>query len=340
MTRLIVLLLSLFVAAQATASVRIKDIASIRGVRENQLVGYGLVVGLQGTGDTLRNSTFTEQSLQSMLDRMGISVRSGAMRTRNVAAVVVTAEAPPHTGFGSRLDVTVSSLGDASSLVGGTLVMTPLSGPNGVVYASAQGGISVSGFSEAGKSELLVQGVPTSGRIPNGAILERDLPESSVDDRQIVLELRNPDFRTAVHVADAINVFAKRRFGMRAAVEQDSRAVVVSRPGNVGAARFIADIGDLMVTPDVPARVVIDARSGTVVIGADVQISTVAITHGALSVRITETPTVSQPAPRSLGTTTVTSQTNIEANQGGGQFSVITGASIERVQKAGLPAGR
>ena len=315
--------------APSFAAVRIKDIASIRGVRENQLVGYGLVVGLQGSGDTLRNSVFTEQSLQSMLDRMGIAVRSGAMRTRNAAAVMVTAEAPPFTGVGSRIDVTVSSLGDATSLMGGTLIMTPLAGPDGVTYASAQGAIAVAGFAEIGKSETAIQGVPTTGRIANGAMIEKEMPNAFADPEVVVLELRNADFRTAVRLADAINVFAQGKYHERLARELDSRVIAVRRPASQGAARFVAQIGDLLVEPDIPARVVLDARSGTVVIGSDVQISTVAVTHGALSVRITETPTVSQPAPLSNGQTVVGSKTEISAAQDGGQLSVISGASLK-----------
>ncbi len=324
----VALALCLF-AADATAKVRVKDIVSVRGVRDSQLVGYGLVVGLQGSGDTLRNSVFTEQSMQSMLDKMGIAVRAGQMRTRNVAAVIVTADAPAFAGFGARIDATVSSLGDATSLTGGTLIMTQLAGPNGVAFASAQGPVSVTGFAEAGKSESLSQGVPTTGRIAGGAVIERELPGAFDENAPIVLELRNADFHTTVRLADAINAFTARRYGGRLALEQDNRAVVVRRPGGVRAARFIAELGDLLVEPDTPARIVIDARSGTVVIGADVKISPVAVTHGALSVRITETPEVSQPQPMSRGQTVVTSQSSIAAGQEGGQFAVLSGASLK-----------
>lgn len=326
--RWVALLLCLFVSA-ADAKVRVKDIVSVRGVRDNQLVGYGLVVGLQGSGDSMRNSVFTEQAVQSMLDKMGIAVRSGLMRTRNVAAVIVTADAPAFAGFGARIDATVSSLGDATSLTGGTLIMTQLSGPNGVAFASAQGPVSVTGFAEAGKSESLSQGVPTTGRIAGGAVIEREIPGAFDENVPIVLELRNSDFHTSVRVADAINAFAARKYGGRLAVEQDNRAIVVRRPGGVRAARFIAEIGDLLVEPDTPARIVIDARSGTVVIGADVKISPVAVTHGALSVRVTDTPEVSQPQPFSRGQTVVTAQTTVSAGQEGGQFAVLNGASLK-----------
>ncbi|MDE2579165.1 MAG: flagellar basal body P-ring protein FlgI [Hyphomicrobiales bacterium] len=311
------------------AGVRVKDIAFVRGVRDNQLIGYGLVVGLQGTGDTLRNSVFTEQALQSMLDRMGIAVRNGVLRTRNVAAVLVTADVPPFVGVGSRIDVTVSSLGDATSLVGGTLAMTALAGPNGVSYASAQGQIAIAGFSAAGQTEQLSQGVPTTGRVAAGASIEREVPSAFDPLGPVTLELRNADFKTATRVSDAINAYARRRFGLAIAQERDNRTVEMRRPQNISYSRFMAEIGDLAVQPDTPARIVIDARSGTVVIGADVQISTVAVTHGALSVRISETPEVSQPAPLSRGKTVVTSRTSVDARESGGQFAIMRGASLK-----------
>ena len=195
----------------ASAAVRIKDVTTLQGVRDNQLVGYGLVIGLSGSGDTLRNSPFTEQSLQAMLEQMGVNVRGASLRTRNVAAVVVTADLPPFVGAGSRIDVSVSSLGDASSLMGGTLVLTPLRGADGEVYAVAQGAISVSGFAAEGEAESLTQGVPTTGRIANGALIEREVPGGFHDLGPMVLELRNPDFKTAVGIADAINLYSENR---------------------------------------------------------------------------------------------------------------------------------
>ncbi|MCB1544308.1 MAG: flagellar basal body P-ring protein FlgI [Methylobacteriaceae bacterium] len=328
LSRLFLIILCL-VCGEASGKVRLKDITAVRGPRESRVVGYGLVVGLQGTGDSLRNSVFTEQSLQSMLDRMGIAVKSGAMRTRNVAAVIVSGDIPSYARIGTRLDVTVSSMGDATSLVGGTLIMTPLVGPDGIVYASAQGPLSVTGFAEAGRSESVAQGVPTTGRIANGGVVERDAAPVGPDDEHILLELRNADFKTAVKIADAINLYAKRRYSIRVARERDSRSIELIRPPNTPPSRLIADIGDLLIEPDIPARVVIDARSGTVVVGADVQVSTVAVTHGALSVRITETPNVSQPNPRSQGQTVVTSETAVSIGQDGGQFAVLSGASLK-----------
>jgi flagellar P-ring protein precursor FlgI len=330
--RLFVVMLGLLSSVLcAHAEVRLKDITSLRGMRENQLVGYGLVVGLSGTGDSFRNSTFTDQALQSMLDRMGISTRNAQARPRNVAAVIVTADLPPLMTKGTRIDVTVSSLGDSTSLMGGTLIMTPLTGPDGETYAVAQGQVSISGFAAQGQAETLTQGVPTAGRISNGAIVEREVPGRLSDIATLVLELKNPDFKTAIQIVDAVNGFTSRRYGANAAREQDNRNVVLTRPAKVSTVRFMSEIGDLLVEPDLPARVVVDARTGTIVIGQDAQISTVAVTHGNITVRVTETPNVSQPAPRSGGQTTVTAQTNVSADQSGGQMAIVGGANLRQL---------
>jgi flagellar P-ring protein precursor FlgI len=330
MARVFLCLVLCVVAGTAAAAVRIKDIATLQGVRDNQLVGYGLVVGLQGTGDTLRNAAFTEQSLQSMLDRMGINVRGVLLRTRNVAAVLVTADLPPFIQPGARVDVTVSSLGDATSLLGGTLVLTSLAGVDGQTYAIAQGQVAVSGYAVAGAAESVQQNVATAGHIANGALIEREVPGRLRDIGPLTLVLRNPDFNTAVRIADAINAFASRRYGASLAREQDQRSVALSKPARVGIARFMAEIGNLMVEPDTPAKVVIDARSGTIVIGHDVRISTVAVTHGNLTVRVTETPQVSQPAPFSnRGQTVVVPRTEIDAAEQGGQMAIVRGASLQ-----------
>ncbi len=316
--------------SQITGSAtRIKDIVSVGGVRSNQLVGYGLVIGLNGTGDSLRNAPFTDQSLQSMLDRMGVNIRSAQAKTRNVAAAIVTAELPAFIGRGSRIDVTVSSLGDATSLVGGSLIMTPLSGPDSQIYAVAQGPVTVSGFQVGGAAETLTQNVPTSARIPNGALVEREPPSRFGEDRLMVLELRNPDFGTAVRVADAINAYSSTRYGMRPAQERDLRTVTLLKPRNVGAARFIAEIGSLPIQPDSPARVVVDERTGTIVIGNDVRISTVAVAHGNLTVRVTETPQASQPLPFSEGETVVLPETRVTADEAGGKVAVVKGANLQ-----------
>lgn len=338
MLRLALILLLCVLSLPASASVRIKDITSLQGVRDNQIVGYGLVVGLQNTGDTLANSTFTAQSLQSMLDRMGVNIRSGAngnvgpranvVRTRNVAAVLVTADIPPFIQPGSRIDVTVSSLGDATSLLGGTLVLTSLSGVDGQTYAIAQGQVAVAGFSVSGQAESITQNVATAGRIPNGAVIEREVPGQLRDIGPLLLILKNPDFSTSVRIADAINAYAARHYGMQVAHEQDQRSILLTRPLHTGTARFVAEIGDLFVEPDTPARVVMDSRSGTVVIGQDVQISTVAVTQGNLTVQINETPQVSQPAPFSRGRTVVTPNTEIDATQQKGPISIVRGANL------------
>jgi flagellar P-ring protein precursor FlgI len=253
------------------------------------------------------------------------------LRTRNVAAVIVTADLPPFIGRGARIDISVSSLGDATSLMGGTLVMTPLTGPDGNVYAVGQGPVAVSGFSTSGAAESLTEGVPTTGRIPNGALIEREVGGRFADIGALVLELKNPDFTTAVRVADAINAYARSRYGEDAAREKDFRTIALDAPPDVGVPRFIAEIGELEIEPDTPARVVIDERTGTVVIGQNVQISTVAVTHGSLTVRITEAPNVSQPAPLSRGETVVVPQTFVDASQTGGQLAIVGGADLQRL---------
>ena len=342
MTRMFVLALTFVLSTTgAEAAVRIKDIADIRGMRENQIVGYGLVIGLNGTGDTLRNSPFTEQSLQSMLDNMGINVRSDntnptarptTLRTRNVAAVLVTADLPPDIAAGERMDVTVSSLGDSSSLLGGTLVMTPLRAADGTVYAVAQGAITVAGFNVQGQAQSVSQGTPTAGRIPNGALVEREVQGSLREMEFLVLELKNPDFVTATRILDVINRYGGGRYRAQIAFERDYRAIVLSKPRFIGPVRFLAEIGELTVEPDTPARVVINERTGTVVIGRDVRISTVAVTHGNLSVRVTETPIVSQPSPFSpQGQTVVVPRTSVEVNEPGAQVAILSGVDLQRL---------
>jgi flagellar P-ring protein precursor FlgI len=342
-TRLLLAPILAFTVGSAHAAVRIKDIADIRGLRENQIVGYGLVTGLNGTGDTLRNAPFTEQSLQSMLDNMGINTRNDnnnntntptrptTLRTRNVAAVMVTADLPPSIGPGERMDVTVSSLGDATSLLGGTLVMTPLRAADGAVYAVGQGAVTVAGYSVAGQAQSVSQGTPTAGRIPNGALVERAVEGSLREMEYLVLELKNPDFVTATRILDAINRYAGGRYRAQIAFERDYRTIVLSKPRHVGPVRFLAEIGELTVEPDTPARVVINERTGTVVIGRDVRISTVAVTHGNLTVRITELPVVSQPAPFSQGQTVVVPQTVVEANEPGAQVAILSGVDLQRL---------
>jgi flagellar P-ring protein precursor FlgI len=308
---------------------RIKDIAYIQSTRDNQLIVYGLVIGLHGTGERLRHSTFTEQSIRAMLENLGIATEGGQARAKNVAAVIVTANLPPFVQSGARIDVSVSSLGDATSLNGGTLVMTPLKAADGKIYAVAQGSVSVSGFSAQGQAETLTQGVPTAGRVANGAIVEREVSVDFDSTPKLTLQLINPDFSTAVRVADAINAYTQRRFGRRLAHEQDSRTVLIDKPPRISTTRFYAELESLPVEAESPARVVIDERTGTIVIGQDVKISRVAISHGTMTVRVTETPRVVQPEPFSRGETAVEPNTDIEATQPGGRVAVLDGPDLQ-----------
>ena len=308
---------------------RIKDIAQLQSSRDNQLVGYGLVIGLAGSGDSLRNSPFTEQSIRAMLENLGIATEGGSARAKNVAAVIVTANMPPYVQSGARIDIDVSSMGDATSLAGGTLIMTPLKAADGEIYAVGQGSVIVSGFTAKGQAEQLTQGVPTAGRVPNGAIVERTVQSEFDDQATLTLQLRNPDFSTAIRIADAINDYTSQRFGMRVAAERDSRTVQIRRPKGVSAARFYAEIENLVVESDTPARVVIDERTGTIVIGNDVKISRVAISHGTLTVRITEAPRVVQPEPFSKGVTAVEPFTAIDASRPDARVAVLDGPDLE-----------
>jgi flagellar P-ring protein precursor FlgI len=308
--------------------VRISDIASLSNMASRQLVGYGLVIGLNGSGDNARGAPFTAQSIKSMLDRLGVNVPTGALQARNVAAVVVTAELPADANLGTRIDVTASSLGDAKSLAGGMLVLTPLMGGDGKIYAVAQGPVTVGGFEANGASEQLTAGVPTTGRLPDGAMVQR-LPEGGQrDDRYAALELKNAGFGLSVRVADRINQHSLQRFGVDAAREKDARTIILRRPQNVSLSRFLAEIGALEVEAEERAVVVIDERSGTIVIGQNVRVSKVAVTHGNLTVRVTETPAVSQPNPFANGATVVTSETGIDANEPPGQLELINGNSL------------
>ncbi len=327
MIRRLLLALVICLAAAPAAAVRIKDISVLRGARDSQLVGYGLVVGLQGSGDSIGNAPFTQQSIQAMLEHLGLDVHGAALRNRNVASVIVTTDLAAGIEAGARLDVTVSALGDAPSLMGGTLLLTQLQSADGTVYASAQGAVSVTGFETQGQGETLSQGVPTAGRIPNGAIVEQEVP-AFPDELRSMLELKNPDYATAVRIVDAINAYSRDRFRAHAAYEVDSRTVELFRPRNVSFARFMAEVGELQVEPDMAARVVLDARTGTVVVGQDVQISTVAVTYGTLTVRVNEQPRVSQPNPFGNGRTVVTPNTKIDVEQAGGPIAIVGGSSL------------
>lgn len=315
--------------AHVGPSSRIKDIATLQNSRDNQLIGYGLVIGLQGSGDNLRSAPFTEQSMRAMLQNLGIALEGGQARAKNVAAVIVTANMPAYVQSGSRIDVTVSSLGDATSLTGGTLVMTPLRAPDGEIYAVAQGPVIVSGFAAQGAAETVSKGVPTSGRVPGGAIVEREVPTALGETAMLTFQLRNADFSTAVRIADAVNEYGMTRFGRKVAAEQDSRTVVVRRPDGISTARFVAELENLLIVTDSPAKVVVDERTGTIVIGQAVKISKVAISYGALTVRITESPTVVQPEPFSKGETAIEDSTAIDAVQEGDDVAFLDGPNLE-----------
>ena len=294
---------------------RIKDIVDIEGVRDNMLVGYGLVVGLNGTGDSLNNSPFTQQSLTAMLERLGVNVKGQNLNTGNVAAVMVTATLPPFANQGSRIDITASTLGDAESLQGGTLLVTPLMGADGEVYAVAQGSIAVSGYSAQGESATFVRNIPTSGRIAEGAIVEREIDFNMDSYNEVRLALRNPDFTTARRISRAINGFMSADI----ASAENSGSVKLKKPSGFKGSivDLITDIEQLPIQPDQVARVVIHERSGVIVMGSDVKISTVAIAQGSLTIRITETPQVSQANPFSAqGQTVVVPRTEIDVNTG------------------------
>ncbi len=315
----------------AGAASRLKDITDVQGIRDNQLVGYGLVIGLNGSGDSMRNAPFTEQSARSMLQRLGVGVPAGSVRSRNIAAVVVTARLPPFAAKGERIDVTVSSLGDATSLSGGTLVLTPLSAADGRAYAVAQGGVSVTGFAASGQAEALSQGVPTGGRIANGVLIEREMPADFNSVRELSLKIRNPDFGTAAAISDAINTFAIKNYGQPIAQEMDLRTVTITRPEKLKASRLMAEIGGLMVEADTPARIVIDEKTGTIVIGSDVKVSPVAVAHGNITIRVTETPAIVQPEPLSNGVTATEPSTTVNAELPDSQVAMLQGPSLERL---------
>ena len=334
--------------SSADAASRIKDIADIEGVRENQLVGYGLVVGLNGTGDSLSSSPFTLQSLQSMLERLGVNTRDARLRTANVAAVMVTGNLPPFATQGTRMDITVSALGDSTSLQGGTLLVTPLLGADGEVYAVAQGPVAISGFAAGGDAATIVRGVPTVGRIASGALVERHIPFEIEDMSEIRLSLRNPDMTTATRTADAINRF----IGPETARATDPATVVVALMGKaamgngsiskgslaMGSAghasqgdlvALLTDIEQLMIEPDLPAKVVIDESSGIIVIGSQVRISQVAVAQGNLTVSVTESPEISQPAPFSpRGETAALPRTDLAVDDQSERRLAVVGGSV------------
>lgn len=300
-------------ANPANANSRIKDIADFEGIRENQLVGYGLVVGLNGTGDSLNNAPFTEQSLRVMLNRLGAGVGDANFSTANVAAVMVTANLPPFATAGSRIDVNVSALGDAGSLRGGTLLVTQLLGAGGDVYALAQGPVAIAGFAAQGEAASIVQGVPTSGRITNGALVEREIPFKLASLRKVRLALRNPDLTTSRRIAKTVNAFIGR--GTAEPIDPATVQLRLTKGFNGNIVDLLTDIEQLIVEPDQVARVVIDEQTGTIVMGRNVKVSKVAVAQGNLTLLVTETPVVSQPGPLSNGETEVVPRTAIEVDE-------------------------
>jgi flagellar P-ring protein FlgI len=315
----------------AAALSRIKDLAGVEGVRQNQLVGYGLVVGLNGTGDTLNNTPFTKQSLQAMLERLGVNTRGTTLRTANVAAVMVTANLPAFSTQGTRLDVTVSALGDAKSLQGGTLLVTPLLGADGEVYAVAQGSVAIAGFQAEGDAAKITRGVPTVGRISNGALIEREVEFKLSAQKALRLALRNPDLTTAKRIAAAINDF----LGADTAEPTDPSTVHIHIPakyrGNM--IQLLTEVEQLRIEPDQTARIVIDERSGIIVMGKDVRVSTVAVAQGNLTVTISEQPQVSQPGALSNGQTVVVPRTGVQvdASEGNKLAMVREGVTLREL---------
>lgn len=293
----------LMLSSTASANVRLKDLVEFDGVRGNDLLGYGLVVGLDGTGDGMRNAPFTEDILSNILERLGVNVTGEQFRPKNVAAVIVTATLPPFARAGSRIDVTVSAIGDAGSLLGGTLVMTPLNGADGTIYAVAQGSVIAGGAAVGGQAARDVRGVPTSGTIPMGARVEREVDFDLSSLSQIRLALRVPDFTTAALIEEQIN----RSFNRSVAQMTDPGTVLldIGRTGLTSAAHALARIENIRIKPQMRARVVVDQRSGTIVIGEDVRISRVAVAQGGLTLRVEETPLVVQPNPFADGQTIV-----------------------------------
>jgi flagellar P-ring protein FlgI len=320
----------------AEAKSRIKDIVEFEGVRENQLIGIGLVVGLNGTGDALRNAAFTKQSLESMLERLGVNTRDATLNTKNVAAVTVIANLPPFAAPGSRIDVTVSAYGDAKSLLGGTLLLTPLMGPDGQTYAVAQGTVQTGSVSASGASgSTISKGVPTSGRIAGGASVEKDTGFKLASMTSLRLTLRNPDFTTAARVADAINA----RFP-GSAVAENPTIIAIHPINGQDMVSFVTQVENLSVEPDVPAKVVIDEIAGVIVMGENVRVSTVAIQQGNLTITVRESSQVSQPTAFSRGgTTAVVPQSDLSVDEEKGKKFVTlkSGASLATMV-AGLNA--
>jgi flagellar P-ring protein FlgI len=320
----------------ANAQTRIRDVVDVEGVRQNDLVGYGIVVGLNGTGDSVRNSPFTEDSLTHMLERLGVNVQGEEIKPKNVAAVLVTASLPPFARTGSSIDVSVSSIGDASNLEGGTLILTPLKGADNEVYAVAQGSILVSGIDVKAQASRETRGTPTGGSVPNGARIEREVNYNFNQRDSLMLALRNPDFTTAARIEDTINASMKVPIAsMRdpGTIELDLRGMSESP------SRLLASIENLPIQVASPARIVIDEKSGTIVLGEDVTISKVAIAQGNISIKVTEYPVASQPNPFADGETIVLPRSDIQITETGSRNIAMLEPNVSLSQLiAGLNA--
>lgn len=327
-----ILMVGLLAGPTTAHAVRLKDIAEIDGIRKNQLVGYGLVVGLDGTGDG-KKAAFTLQSMASMLEKMGVTVDRKDIQVKNVAAVMVTASLPAFAKQGNRIDVLVSSIGDANNLQGGTLMLTPLKGIDGKIYAVAQGPVNTGGFSAEGAASSVAKNFPTVGRVLSGAIIEREVANDFGDRSTLMFSLHNPDLTTAVRVVDAINA----RYTVPLARAKDPGTIEIRVPdqylGNT--VPLLASLSELVVEPDNEAKVVINERTGTVVMGEQVRISTIAIAHGNLSIVIKENVDISQPLPFSEGRTAATPDTQLDIQEDAGRLAVVPkGVSIGEVVNA------
>ncbi len=312
--------ITLLASATAGEAARLKDMASVKGVRANQIIGYGLVVGLRGTGDKA-GARFTTQSLRSLLSKMGIALDPSAIRVANVAAVMVTAKLPAFARTGSKIDAVVSSVGDASSLEGGTLLMTPLLGNDGQIYAIAQGAISIGGFSVAGGGASVSQNHPTVGTLAGGAIVEREVPFTLAGRENFEISLHEPDFTTALRTADRIN--AAFSDGVARARDAGTLDLTIPEAFSEDVVGFLARVESLDVVPDAAARIVLNERTGTIVMGDSVRVSTVAVSHGNLTVIVNRTNSVSQPNSFGEGRTARVQNTEIDAFEEGSPLSVI-----------------
>ncbi len=332
MHKIIILLLILLPFAPPAHAVRIKDIATVGGVRDNQLIGYGLIVGLNGTGDK-KGTEFTIRSVTSMLTKMGITVDPSLVSVKNVAAVIVTAKLPPFVKRGSHVDVTVSSIGDATSLQGGTLLITPLKGANQIVYAVAQGPVSLGGYIGGEGGTSVQKNHATVGRIAGGAIVEREVDMELNAKRDVNISLRHQDFSTAVRLADTINNSLQQKL----AYPEDPGTVALTIPPGYQnrVVELIASIENLDIEVDTPARIILNERTGTVVMGENVRISTVAISHGNLTIQVKTKLQVSQPGPFSKGETVVVPQRDVSVEEQQARLMVLqSGVTVEEVVRA------